>query len=105
MERPIGDPGSGVVVADSSKASLLSSRSCRFCFFFVLGLPTLPLGLGVTSTDAAAASDAAAAAANTESFFLGTLVRIERPILLLLLLLILLLLLLLLLLWLDLHLL
>jgi hypothetical protein len=81
MEGPIGDPGSGgVVVADSSKASLLSSRSCWFCFFFVFfGLPTLPLGLGVSSTDAvgvastdaAAALDASAAAANTESFFLG----------------------------------
>jgi hypothetical protein len=99
MEGPIGDAGSGVLVDDSSKASLLSSRSCWFCFFFVFfGLPTFPLGLGVSSTDAvgvattdaAAAPDAATADANTERFFLGTLARIEHTILLLLILLLLL---------------
>jgi hypothetical protein len=59
---------------------LLFYHLCRTGFVsFFCGRP---LGFGVTSTDAAAASDAAAAAPNTASFFLGTFVRIECPILL-----------------------
>jgi hypothetical protein len=100
MEGPRGDPGGGesVIVADSTNASLLSSLSCWFCFFFVLlfGGRLLPLGFGVTNTDDAAALDAAAldsaaADANRVSFFLGTFLQINCPILLLLLLLLLLL--------------
>jgi hypothetical protein len=91
MEGPMGDPGSGesLIGGDSSNAVslLLLSLSSWFCFFFVFF--DLPLGFGVTSTDAAAADaaalDAAAADANRVSFFLGNHLQIDCPILLLLL--------------------
>jgi hypothetical protein len=92
-EGATGDAGSGesFIVADSSDASLLSSLSCWFCFFLVFFFGRLPLGFGVTSTDAAeadaaaadaAAADAAAADTNRVSFFLG-LILPTNPILML----------------------
>jgi hypothetical protein len=52
MEGPTGDPGGGesVIVANSSDASLLSSLSFCFYFFFVFfGGRPLSRGFGVTS--------------------------------------------------------